>query len=251
MSNMNEIGPGIAAALSGSVVSGWKYEAFGDDVNCGWRGLLVCCTGFKLFIHAEVEGKLSVHVMSPDGCRSVRVPFPKPINVSISRGPAVIAREIINRFLPVARSWWLNEKQLAADASEAFDKRKAAAQAFAKSAGTDARESSGEFTIYLDGAQFVFTGESVKVERLYVSPAIALKLLEVLKKVELCECCGVPVENCSCLGPARVPEVDSSAESCKATVAKFDHFPEVPFDESECGGAFDGSRVISDADSDL
>jgi hypothetical protein len=181
-----------AGMVATEMGEGWSVDPGTPDTQrptlLGPDGARVLFTGHGYGDDEKSTQKLELIALYPDG--TLRDMYPSPesvrINVTRDRGPAVIAREITRRLLPKylpelerAQAWKRK------DAARKVEQERVAAELF-ELAG-DRPGTHSPHTVYVktdSGGTVRLTvreGGSVEVERLYLTPEQARRVLAALK----------------------------------------------------------------------
>lgn len=138
-------------------------RALGAEWTAELKRLYDWQSGFSIIGHADGpalhtqhdRGRLTIRGEQPPGDRNRHNGSPPPsISMAISRGPAVIAREIQRRYLPLYLAWYTHA--VTQDAS--YDRAKAARVATLQIlAGILGETADGDGAIYHSGKEFYTT----------------------------------------------------------------------------------------------
>lgn len=194
MAETREIVRQTAGMVATELGEGWSVEVDADTAEN--NATLLGPDGARVFMHLPMYGNTDrFEITGWYGWQKIRDMYPEPKRVSINvgrmRGPAVIAREITRRLLPEylpelerVNAWLVKRGE-----SEAT--RDAVAADLFALAG-DEPGPHAQHTVYVKNAarnggitrMTVGLGGSIDVERMYLTPAQARRVIAILQEAE-------------------------------------------------------------------
>lgn len=194
MAETREIVRQTAGMVAAELGEGWSVEVSPDTAEN--NATLLGPDGARVFMHLPLYGNTErFEITGWYGWQEIRDMYPEPVKVSINvgrfRGPAVIAREIQRRILPaylpeLARVNAWKDKRRTAEA----ERDRVAADLFRRASDTPGPHA--QHTVYVKNAgrdkgtvrMTVGLGGSVDVERMYLTPEQARRLIALLSEAE-------------------------------------------------------------------